>query len=205
MANVSVAAIRELRERTGAGVMECRAALEETQGHLDQATALLRQRAIAEAEKRAGREATEGIVGSYLHHTAKLGVLVEVGCETDFVARTEAFKGLVKLLAEQIAATGPAVVDRSAIAPDVVAAKRRDFAEQARSLGKPEHLVEKIVTGKLEAYFRTVALLDQPWVREPDRTVGDLVKEASGRLGERLEVRRFARLALGEGVVDARG
>ncbi len=203
MSQVSVAQIRELRRVSGAGVTECRSALEETSGHLEQAVRMLRDRAEA-AGAREERPAGDGAVGSYLHHTARLGVLVEVGCETDFVARTDAFQSLVRHLAEHIAAAAPTVVSRGDLPAAVVESKARDFTEQARAAGKPDAVVDRIVAGRLEAYFGTVALLDQRWIREPDRTIGSLVKEASARFGERLVVRRFVRLALGEGATGAR-
>lgn len=199
MSQVSVTQIRELRRLTGAGVGECRSALEQTTGHVEQAVRVLRDRAET-ARQRDERDAREGAVGSYLHHTAKLGVLVEVGCETDFVARTETFQALVRQLAEQIAAAAPTGVDRAELPAAEIEARRRDFAEQARAAGKPADVVDRIVAGRLEAYFATVALLDQPWVREPGRTMGSLVKEAGARLGEKLVVRRFVRVALGEEV-----
>jgi len=192
--------VGELRERTGAGMMDCKAALVETKGDMDAAVDLLRKKGAAKAEKRSGRTATEGAIGHYIHHNQKLGVLVEVNCETDFVARTDDFKQLVKSLAEHIAGHHPApiAVDQTGIPAETIEKERRIFVEQVRESGKPENLVDKIVEGKVKAYLKDVCLLDQQWVRDPNRTIGDLVKELSGKTGEKIEVRRFARLQLGE-------
>jgi len=195
---ISAKEVAELRQRTGAGMMDCKAALEETKGDMDAAVELLRKKGIAKAEKRAGRAASEGLISSYIHHNGKIGVLVEVNCETDFVARTDDFKGLVKAIAEHIAATGPLAVDKNQIPAEKVESEKRIFAEQVKQSGKPAHLVDKIVEGKLEAFFKEVCLLYQPWVRDDKRTVGDLVKEASAKTGEKVEVRRFVRFQMGE-------
>jgi elongation factor Ts len=190
--------VSELRQRTGAGMMECKKALEETNGDLNKAIELLRTRGIAKAEKRSGRSASEGLVYSYVHHNGKLAVLVEVNCETDFVARTEDFQQLCKDLAQHIAAANPMAVDKDQVPADVVERERRIAEEQARASGKPENILQKIADGKVEAYFKDVTLLNQPWVREPSKTVGELVKEASAKTGENIKVRRFVRFALGE-------
>jgi len=190
--------VQELRQRTGAGMMDCKKALEETKGNMDAAVEYLRTKGIAKAEKRMGREAKEGLVGSYLHHNGKLGVLVEVNCETDFVARNPEFQQLVRQLAEHIAAAAPLAVDKDAVPADKVEKERRIFEEQVRASGKPENMIDKIVTGKVEAYYKDVALLHQAWVREPKKTIGDLVKETSAKLGEAIQVRRFVRFQLGE-------
>jgi elongation factor Ts len=179
-------------------MMDCKKALTETGGDMDKAVELLRTKGIAKAEKRAGRQAAEGQIGSYIHHNGKLGVLVEVGCETDFVARTDDFKNLVRAIAEHIAAAAPLGVDKDAVPADKVEKERRIFEEQVRPSGKPENMIEKIVTGKVEAYYKDVALLHQAWVREPKKTVGDLVKETSAKLGEAIVVKRFVRFQLGE-------
>jgi len=190
--------VQELRQRTGAGMMDCKKALEETKGNMDAAVEYLRTKGIAKAEKRMGREAKEGLVGSYPHHNGKLGVLVEVNCETDFVARNPEFQQLVRQLAEHIAAAAPLAVDKDAVPADKVEKERRIFEEQVRASGKPENMIDKIVTGKVEAYYKDVALLHQAWVREPKKTIGDLVKETSAKLGEAIQVRRFVRFQLGE-------
>ena len=190
--------VQELRARTGAGMMECKKALEENKGNIEQSIEYLRKKGIAKAEKRAGKATSEGMVGSYIHHNGKLGVLVEVGCETDFVARTDDFKNLVRAIAEHIAAAAPLGVDKDAVPADKVEKERRIFEEQVRQSGKPENMIEKIVTGKVEAYYKDVALLHQAWVREPKKTVGDLIKEVSAKVGENIQVRRFVRFQLGE-------
>jgi elongation factor Ts len=190
--------VQELRRRTGAGMMDCKKALQETDGNLDRAAELLRKKGIAKAETRGGRAVKEGFVGSYIHHNGKLGVIVEVNCETDFVARNPEFRDLVRSLAEHIAAAAPLAVDRDAVPADVVERERRIFEEQVRASGKPENLIGKIVDGKIEAYYKDVALMHQAWVRDPKRTIGDLVKEASAKTGENIVVRRFARFQIGE-------
>jgi elongation factor Ts len=192
--------VAELRERTGAGMMDCKAALVESKGDMDAAVELLRKKGSAKAEKRAGRTASEGVIGHYIHHNQKLGVLVELACETDFVARTDDFKQLAKSVAEHIAGHHPApiAVDQTGIPADTIEKERRIYVEQVRESGKPENLIDKIVEGKVKSFLKDVCLLDQQWVRDPNRTIGDLVKELSAKTGEKVEVRRFARLQLGE-------
>jgi elongation factor Ts len=195
---VTAKEVSELRQRTGAGMMDCKGALEETSGDMNAAVELLRKKGVAKAEKRVGRAASEGLIGSYIHHNGKIGVLVEVNCETDFVARTDDFKQLVKHLAEHIAAASPVAIDRDQVPPDRVEQERRIFVEQVRQAGKPENMIDKIVEGKIEAFYKDVCLLHQAWVREPKKTVGDLVKEISAKTGENVQVRRFARFQMGE-------
>ena len=190
--------VQELRQRTGAGMMECKKALEENKGNIEQAIEYLRKRGIAKAEKRVGKQTSEGMVGSYIHHNGKLGVLVEVNCETDFVARTDDFRNLVRAVAEHIAAAAPLGIDKDAVPADKVEKERRIFEEQVRQSGKPENMIEKIVSGKIEAYYKDVALLHQAWVREPKKTVGDLIKETSAKVGENIVVKRFVRFQMGE-------
>jgi elongation factor Ts len=192
--------IQELRQRTGAGMMDCKAALEEAAGDKERAIEILRKRGAARTEKRAGREVKEGLVQSYIHHNAKLGVLVEVNCETDFVARNEDFRNLVKAIAEHIAAGVPApavAVTREQVPADLVERERRIFTEQAAESGKPQNIVEKMVQGRVDKFYKEVVLLDQPWVRDDSRTIGDLVREASSKTGENIVVRRFARFQIG--------
>jgi len=189
--------VADLRARTGAGMMDCKKALEQAGGDVDKAIELLRKSGAAKAEKRAGRETKEGLIGHYVHHNGKVAVLVEVTCETDFVARTDDFKGLAKTLAEHIAAASPLAVDESGIAPDVLERERRIAEEQAKESGKPENIVAKIAEGKVQAFLKEVTLLNQPWVREPSKTIGDLVKETSAKTGEAVSVRRFCRFQLG--------
>jgi len=190
--------VQELRQRTGAGMMECKKALEETKGNIEQAIEYLRKKGIAKAEKRVGRATSEGAVASYIHHNGKVGVLVEVNCETDFVARTDDFKELVKFVAEHIAAASPLAVDRDGIAADRIEKERRIAEEQVKASGKPANMVDKIVQGKIDAYLKDVTLTGQPWIREPKKTIGDLLKETSAKLGENVQVRRFVRFQLGE-------
>ncbi len=189
--------VQELRQRTGAGMMDCKRALEETAGDMDKASELLRAKGAAKAEKRAARVATEGLVHSYIHHNGKVGVLVEVNCETDFVARNEDFRTLARELALHIASAAPLAVDKDGVPAETIERERRIFEQQVRQSGKPDHLIEKIVDGKVEAYYKEVALLAQPWIREPKKTIGDLVKEASAKMGENIVVRRFARFQIG--------
>jgi len=195
---VTAKEVSELRQRTGAGMMDCKAALEESKGDMDAAIESLRKRGVAKADKRAGRTASEGQIMSYIHHNGKMGVLVEVNCETDFVARTEEFKNLVKSIAEHVAAMSPLAVDKDQIPAEKIESEKRIYAEQVKQSGKPAHLVDKIVDGKLEAFFKEVCLLHQPWVRDDKKTIGDLVKEASAKTGEKVEVRRFVRFQMGE-------
>jgi elongation factor Ts len=195
---VTAKEVSELRQRTGAGMMDCKAALEEAKGDIDAAIESLRKRGIAKAEKRSGRTASEGQITSYIHHNGKIGVLVEVNCETDFVARTDEFKNLVKSIAEHVAATGPLAVDKDQIPAEKIESEKRIYAEQVKQSGKPANLVDKIVEGKLEAFFKDACLLYQPWVRDDKKTIGDLVREASAKTGEKVEIRRFVRFQMGE-------
>ena len=195
---ISAKEVSELRQRTGAGMMDCKRALEETGGDMEAAIERLRKSGAAKAEKRVGRGTTEGMIGSYIHHNGKIGVLVEVNCETDFVARTDDFKNLVKSIAEHIAAAAPIAVDKDQIPADKIESERRIFTEQVKESGKPAHLVDKIVEGKIEAYYKEVCLLHQPWVRDDKKTVGELVKEMSAKTGENIQVRRFTRFQMGE-------
>ena len=190
--------VQELRRRTGAGMMECKKALEETSGDMDKAVEYLRKKGIAKADKRAGRTTSEGVITSYIHPPGKIGVLVELNCETDFVARTDDFKTLAREVAMHIASAAPLAVDKDGVPAEAVDRERRIAEEQVRASGKPDHLVSKIVDGKLEAFFKQVALLSQPWIREDKKTIGDLVKEASSKLGENVQVRRFVRFQMGE-------
>ena len=190
--------VQELRQRTGAGMMECKKALQENGGDIEKSIEFLRKKGIAKAEKRVGKETSEGMIGSYVHHNGKIAVLVELNCETDFVARTDDFKELARLVAEHIAAAAPLGVDKDSVPSDKVEKERAIFADQVRASGKPENLIDKIVEGKVEAYYKDVALMHQAWVREPKKTIGDLVKEASAKLGENVQVRRFVRYQLGE-------
>jgi elongation factor Ts len=190
--------VKELRERTGAGMMECKAALTDAGGDMEKAIDILRAKGAAKAAKRSAREASEGAVGSYVHMGGKIGVLVEVNCETDFVARNDEFQQLVRDVAMHIAAINPAAVRREDIPAELVERERGVYREQMRESGKPEHIWDKIVDGKIDKFFQESALLEQPFVKNPDITVGDLVTQASARTGENIVVRRFTRFALGE-------
>jgi elongation factor Ts len=193
--------VQELRQRTGAGMMDCKKALEESGGDIAKAAELLRKKGIAKAEKRSGRTASEGLVASYIHHNGKVGVLVEVNCETDFVARGELFQSLVRTIAEHIAAGVPQpalAISREEIAADIVERERRILTEQAQASGKPENVIQKMIEGRVDKFFKEVALLDQPWIRDDSKTIGDLVKEAAAKTGENLVIRRFARFKIGE-------
>jgi elongation factor Ts len=195
---ISAQAVKELRERTGAGMMECKGALTEAGGDMEAAIDLLRARGAAKAAKRAEREAREGSVGSYIHMGGKIGVLVEVNCETDFVARNEAFQALVRDVAMHIAAASPVAIRREDFPADLVERERAVYREQMRESGKPEQIWDRIVDGKIEKFFSEQALLEQPFVKNPDLTVGQLITEAASKTGEKIEVRRFTRFALGE-------
>ena len=194
---IPAAQVKALREATGAGMMDCKRALQETEGDMEKATEWLRHKGLASAGKRAGREANEGRVESYIHFNARVGVLVEVNSETDFVANTAEFRQLAKDVALHIASQNPRWLSRDDVPEAVLDAERRVYEAQAREQGRPENVLERIVTGKLEAFYKDNVLLDQPFVKESERTIGQLVDELSGKLGERLAVRRFARFELG--------
>jgi elongation factor Ts len=198
MATITAKDVGALRERTGAGMMDCKKALEETNGDMDKAVEYLRAKGAAKAEKRSGRAVKEGMIANYIHHNGKIAVLVELNCETDFVARTDDFQQLGKYLAEHIAAAARLAVDKDAVPAEKVESERRIFIEQVKSEGKPEHMIDKIVEGKLQAFYKDVALLHQMWVRDPKKSIGDLVKETSAKTGENVQVRRFVRYQLGE-------
>ncbi len=189
--------VAELRARTGAGMMDCKKALQETGGELEKAIDLLRQRGAAKADKRAGREASEGLIGSYVHHDGSVGVLVELNCETDFVARTEDFKALAKELAVHIAAAKPLAVRIEDLPADVVQRERAVYEKQVAEQKKPANIREKIVDGMMKKFYEENVLLEQKYVRDDKRTVGELVKELSSKTGENVQVRRFVRFELG--------
>ena len=193
---VNATLVRELREKTGAGVMDCKKALAEADGDLEKAVVWLREKGIAAAAKRAGRVASEGAIGSYIHAGGKLGVLVELNCETDFVAKTSEFQTLLREVAMQIAAGNPRCIQREELPAEVIQQEREIYASQ--SADKPPPVVNKIVEGKLEKFYREVCLMEQAWVRDPNRTIKDLSGEHAGKLGEKIEVRRFVRFQLGE-------
>ena len=191
--------VKELRERTGAPMMDCKNALTETGGDADKAIEVLRKKGLAKAAKKAGRVAADGLVASYIHAGGKIGVLVEVNCETDFVARTDDYQQLVKDLAMHIAAADPSFVRREEVTEDVLETERRLYREQALEEGKPEAVVDRIVEGKLKKFYGESVLLEQPFVKDTDVTIERLIAETIGKLGENIQVRRFARFELGGG------
>ena len=204
MGDTSAAAIKALREKTGAGMMECKRALIEAEGAEDRAIEILRERGLASAKKKEGRVAAEGVVGSYIHMGGKVGVLVEVNCETDFVARSEEFQQLVKDIAMHVAAAEPRYVSREEITPETLE-KERDIARaqaknDPKNANKPEQVIEKIVEGRLNKFYEEVVLLDQPFIKDPAKTVSELVTEKIAKTGERVTIRRFARYKMGEGL-----
>ncbi len=198
--DISAKMVKELRERTGAGMMDCKKALTEAEGDLDKAVDILRKKGVASAAKKAGRAAAEGAVGSYIHAGGKIGVLVEVNCETDFVARTDDFQALVKDIAMHVAAAEPRYVGREEVTDEMLAHEREIYRDQALASGKPENVVDRIVDGKMEKFFSETVLLEQAFVKNPDVTVGQMVTEAVAKMGENIKVRRFSRFRLGEGL-----
>lgn len=196
MMAISADAVRDLREKTGAGMMECKKALVESSGDFEKAIDLLRQRGLATAAKKAGRTASQGLIGSYIHMD-KIGVMIEVNCETDFVARTDDFKELVKDLSMQIAAANPAYLSREEVPQDVIEREKEIYRAQVTN--KPPQVVEKIVEGKLEKFFSDTCLVDQIFVKDPDKKVKDIITEKVAKVGENIVVRRFVRYQLGEG------
>ena len=195
---VSPKQVSELRGRTGAGMMDCKRALEEAEGNMDQAAEILRKKGIARADKRTGKSVSQGLVVSYIHHNKQVGVLVELNCETDFVARTDDFVNLAQDIALHVASADPIGVAPEDIPEALVASERRIAEEQAEAEDKPEHIREKIVEGKIKKFIGERALLDQPFVKDDSKTVGQLIKELSGTLGEAISVKRFTRFRVGE-------
>jgi elongation factor Ts len=195
---ISAQAVKELRDRTGAGMMECKAALQESNGDLEAAIDILRARGAAKAAKRSARTASEGAIGSYIHMGGRIGVLVEVNCETDFVARNEEFQRLVRDVAMHIAAANPVSIKREEVPAEVVERERAVYREQMRESGKPEQIWDKIIDGKLDKFFAESTLLEQPFVKNPEQSVGQLIAEVSAKTGENIVVRRFTRYALGD-------
>lgn len=196
--DVSAASVKELREKTGAGIMDCKKALAESGGDVDQAVDVLRRKGLASAAKKMGRVTAEGLVGAYIHAGGKIGVLLELNCETDFVARTPEFQVLVKDLAMQIAAANPRYIRPEEISPEELEKEKAIYRQQAIDSGKPEGVVDKIVEGKMERFYSEVCLLEQAFIKDPDRKVADLLRDAIARLGENIQVRRFVRYHLGE-------
>lgn len=200
MAAVSAALVKELRERTGAGMMDCKKALTECNGDMDKAIDFLREKGLAAAAKKEGRIAAEGLVESYIHGGGRIGVLVEVNCETDFVARGEEFKELVKDIAMQIAAAKPLYINKEDVPADVIEHEKQILRAQALNEGKPEKIVDKMVEGRIEKFYKEVCLMEQPFIKDPDMEVKDLVLQKIAKIGEKISIRRFARYELGEGI-----
>ena len=200
MANISPELVKQLRERTGAGMMDCKKALAETNGDIEKAIDLLREKGIASAAKKAGRIASEGIVDAYIHGGGRIGVLVEVNIETDFAAKNEEFKTFVKDIAMQIAAAKPEYIRREDVPAEVIQKEKDILRAQALNEGKPEKIVEKIIEGRMEKFYQDKCLLEQPWIKDPDKTIEQLLKEKIATIGENITIRRFARFEKGEGL-----
>lgn len=196
--SISAKDVKELRDRTGAGMMDCKRALEETEGDMEAAIDLLRAKGAAKAAKREGKTANEGAIGTYIHHSGKVGVMVELNCETDFVANTDDFQGLARDVAMHIAAAKPLAVSTDSISPEDIEREKAVYLAQLEEEGKPEAIREKIVEGKLKKWFKETALLEQPFIKDPDHTVGELITTVSAKTGEKIEVAQFARFAIGE-------
>ena len=196
--SIDAAVVKNLREKTGAGMMDCKKALEETAGDIEKAIDFLRKSGISKAEKKGERTAKEGLVFSYIHHGGRLGVLLELNCETDFVAKTDGFSDLANNISMQIAATNPLSISRDEIDQSVLDREKEIFADQAKESGKPENIIDKIVDGKVEKYFAESCLLEQQYIKDPDRKVFDLITESVATLGENIVINRFIRFAIGE-------
>jgi elongation factor Ts len=196
--DISAAQVKKLRELTGAGMMECKAALTEAKGNIEEAITILRKRGLAQATKKAGRTTNEGLIGSYIHMGGKIGVLVEINCESDFVARTEDFQGLAREIAMHIAAANPVYVRREDVPPEVLEREREVYRAQLKDQNKPPQVIDKIIEGKLNSYYEQVCLMDQPSIRDPKVTISQMVQQAIARLGENIAVPRFVRFKLGE-------
>ena len=198
MSDISAEEVKRLRQRTGAGMMDSKKALQEAGGDMDRAVEILRERGLASAQKRAGRSATQGVIDAYIHHNNTVGVLVEVNCETDFVAKTEEFRRLARNVALHIASAMPQWVTREEVPEEILETERRIYEAEARQKGKPDTALDRIVEGKLQGFFKTTVLLDQPFVKEPEKTIQQLIDEVSAKVGEKVAVRRFVRYKLGE-------
>jgi elongation factor Ts len=195
---ISAKMVKELREKTGAGMMDCKNALKDVGGDEKKAVAWLREKGLSKAQKRSGRTASEGLIGSYIHMNGKIGVLVEINCETDFVAKSEKFQELAKNISMQIAASSPLCVRPEELPADVVEQEKAIYEKQAQSEGKPEHVAQKIVEGRLKKYYKEVCLLEQAYIKNDSITIQDLINEMIAVLGEKIEVRRFVRMEVGE-------
>ncbi len=200
--DISLELVKDLRQRTGAGIVDCKVALQESKGDIEGAIDYLRRKGLATAAKKAGRIATEGLISSYIHAGGKMGVLVEVNCETDFVAKTEDFQTFVKNIAMHIAAANPQYIRREDVPPEVLEKEKEIYRTQALEAGKPPKVVEKIVEGKMERFFSEVCLLEQTFIKDSDLTIKELVDSMVAKLGENIAIRRFARFQLGEGLTS---
>lgn len=200
MATVSAAMVKELREITGAGMMDCKKALIETNGDMEKAVDFLREKGLAAAAKKAGRVAAEGVVEAYIHGGGRIGVMVEVNCETDFVAKTDDFKDLARDIAMQIAATNPLYVRREEVDPSLVEHEREVLRAQALNEGKPEKIVEKMIAGRIEKYYKEICLMEQAFIKDADQTITELINGKIAKIGENISIRRFSRFQLGEGI-----
>ncbi|UCF63632.1 MAG: translation elongation factor Ts [bacterium] len=190
--------VKELRDKTGAGMMDCKSALSDAKGDMEKAVEILRKKGIAKAEKKASREVKDGLIHAYIHPGGKLGVLVEVNCETDFVAKNEDFQEFVHNLSMHIAASNPLGIDRESLPGDIVEKELRIYKEQAAESGKPEHIAEKIATGKMEKFYAESVLLEQPYIRDPEKNVKEYLTEVIARIGENISIRRFVRYQIGD-------
>lgn len=198
MAEISAAMVKELREATGSGIMDCKRVLAEAEGDMEKAIELLRKKGLAKAAKRAGRSTSEGIIYSYIHTGAKLGVLVEINCESDFVAKTEDFETFAKDIAMHIAAANPAGLVKEDVDQALVEKEREIYKAQMLEEGKPENIIDKIVDGKVEKFYKEVCLMSQQYVKDPQKTIEDVLKETIGKIGENIQIKRFARFQIGE-------
>ena len=198
MANISAAMVKQLREKTGAGMMDCKNALSEVEGDVEKAIELLRKKGLATARKRAGRALSEGMIQSYIHMTGKLGVLVEVNCETDFVAKNEDFQEFTKNIAMHIAATNPLGITPEDISQEIIEKEKEIYRAQALDMGKPENVIDKIVEGKLNKFYEESCLLNQPYVRDTDISITDLLNQMIAKIGENISIKRFVRYQIGE-------
>lgn len=199
MSKISASLIKDLREKTGAGMLDCRNALQETDGDLDKAVDLLREKGLSKAAKKSSRIAAEGLVEAYIHG-GRIGVLVEVNSETDFVAKTDEFKDFVKEIAMQIAASSPKYVSRDEVPEEIVNHEKEVLTQQAMNEGKPQNIAEKMVEGRIEKFYKEIVLLEQPFIKDPDKTIETLLKEKIAKIGENIKIRRFVRFEVGEGL-----
>ncbi len=203
--SINAQVVKELREKTGAGMMDCKKALVDSKGDMDKAVDFLRKAGIAKAENKEKREAKEGIVYSYIHHGGRLGVLVEVNCETDFVAKTDDFQDLAHNVAMQIAATNPVAVSPADVPSELIEKEKEIFIAQAKESGKPDNIIDKIVAGRVQKFYQEVCLVEQPYIKDPEKHVGDLITEAVNTLGENITIGRYIRYAIGESIISSNG